>query len=158
MSEKGTYQCCGQQSSETIKLGENACFTCLGCSSSHILQMGHYYPTCSPLVQGPTKHDPLRPMTDPTECIVAFVGPCCDIDATCWEEDCSAHVYCESTAIKECINWPVDEEGNCLFTIEDIELIAHAHCCCIDFDCLIECAKAPAWLSEQNQPVKAKAA
>ena len=152
-------QCCAQQSSETHKLGQNACFTCLGCSQPHMLEAGHYYPKCSPLVGGETKQDPWRPMTDPTECIVAWVGPCCSIDAREWEEDCLSHVYPEAVAIKQCVNWPCDEEGEPLFTVEDIELIAHAHHCCIHFDDLKECAQAPEWVKEINTTsAKGKAA
>ena len=151
--------CCGQQESEKIKIGSDACFTCLGCSQAHILEAGHYYETCSPLVEGATKFDPWRPMSAPDECIVGWVGPCCCIDATNWDGDCLAHVYPGAHAIKQCVNWPSDEEGNCLFTIEDIELICHANShCCSSLEDLQECATAPAWLLEQNQTVKAKAA
>jgi len=152
-------QCCGQQSSETLKLGGNACFTCLGCSQPHLLEAGHEYPLCSPLVAGDTKHDPWRPMTDPKECIVAWIGPCCPVDSTEWEEACLFHVYPDAHAIKQCVNWPCDEEGVSLFTVEDIELICHAHHCCIVMESLKECAEAPAWVKEINKSTgKAKAA
>lgn len=150
--------CCGQQiGPEKIKLGGNACFTCLGCSQAHLLEQGHYYEKCSPLVMGETKADPYRPMTSVDECIVAWVGPCCHIDATDWEDDCLAHVYPGAHAIKQCVNWPCDEEGNPLFTVEDIELIAHANSdCCSSLETLKECEQAPAWLADQNEPAKGK--
>lgn len=149
--------CCAQQSKETFKIGTDACFSCLGCSQPHRLEAGHLYETCSPLVAGDTKHDAWRPMTDPAECIVAWVGPCCDIDAREWDDECEHHVYPDAVAIVECANWPCDEEGASLFTVDDLEDIAHAHHCCIHFDRQKECAKAPQWLIDQNQPAKAKA-
>lgn len=150
-------QCCGQQSKKEFKIGSDACFTCLGCSQPHLLEAGHEYPTCSPLVAGETKQDPWRPMSAPDECIVGWIGPCCAADATDWEEAKPFHVYPEAVAIVECANWPEDEEGNSLFSKEDLELIAHAHHCCIHFDRLKECQQAPDWVKAQNQDAMAKA-
>lgn len=150
--------CCGTQSSKTMKLGDDACFTCLGCSSAHLLTEGLVYPPCSPLVAGETKLDPWMPMTAPDQCIVAWVGPHCSIDATDWTEPCLAHVYTEATAIAEKACWPADETGASIFTQEDIELIVHAHHCCISLDRLKGCQQAPEWLQEQNSTSKGKAA
>lgn len=143
---------CFGQSSKTYKNSANGCFVCRGDLSGlpKLLKAGFMYPSCSPLVQAAVKSDPLEPMTAPDQCIVAFVGDC-DIDATEWTEDCKAPVYDDVIAIKQCVNWPADEEGNSLFTLEDLELIYQGHTCCIRFIDQTECATAPAWLQAQQE-------
>jgi hypothetical protein len=89
-------------------------------------------------------------MAAPDECIVAFVGNC-SIDAREWTEDCKVPVYDEVIVYKQRVNWPKDEEGNQLFTLEDLELIYQGHTCCIRFVELKDCPKAPAWLADQQE-------
>ena len=138
--------CCGNQRAELRKWPADECFSCLGNSTALMLTAGHLYEKCSPLVQGETKNDPLLPMTDKSECIVAWVGPCCDIDATGCDEDCKQHVYANAVVYKQRANWPCDEAGNPIFTVEDIEFIAQGHTCCVGFDDIQDQQKARQWL------------
>lgn len=143
-------ECFGQSKYE-VKQQSKACFACRGELSGipRLLSAGHYYEACSPLVQA-DKHAPMEPMTAPDQCIVAFVGDC-GIDAREWETDCKAPVYTDVIAIKQCINLPKDEEGNQLFTVDDLELIDQAHNCCIRFIDQQECQTAPQYLIDQNE-------
>jgi len=142
-------QCCGQQGGFRRKFGADECFSCLGNSVALFVESGHVYPSCSPLVQGETKNDPLKPMETPDECIVAWVGPFCDIDTTGWEEACKTHVYPCAKVYKERAHWPEDETGKCIFTKEDIEFIAQGHPgCCVGFDELQSCQGPREWLQE----------
>lgn len=135
----------------TYKNSPGGCFACRGELSGipKLLTAGVLYPACSPLVEGATKADPWLPMTAPDECIVGFVGDCA-IDATGWAEDCKAPVYDDVIAIKQCVNWPEDAEGNQLFTVEDVEAICQGHHCCIRFINQVDCVEAPAWIKEIN--------
>lgn len=138
--------CCASQWSELKKFGADECFSCLGNSIALVLEADHVYEKCSPLVQGETKNDPLRPMTSVDECIVAWVGPKCDIDATAWTEPCLQHVYPKSVLYKSRANWPCDEAGASIFSVEDIDVIAQGHPCM--FDDIQSCEPARAWLTE----------
>lgn len=142
---------CLQQTAKTFKNGGTSCFVCRGELSGvpRLLAPKHMYPACSPLVEGATKNDPLEPMTAANQCIVAFVGDCA-IDATEWEEACKAPVYDEVDVLKQCVNWPENEKGDSLFTIEDIELICQGHTCCIRFHSLTESAQPAPWMTEIN--------
>ncbi len=138
--------CCEAPEGKIVKFGADECFSCLGNSIALVIENGHVYPSCSPLVQGDTKNDPLRPMSAPDECIVAWVGPKCSIDTTEWTEPCATHVYPKAVVYKDRACWPADEAGNSLFTIEDVELICQGHPCM--FDHLQSCQEARAWLKE----------
>ncbi len=143
---------CFGQSSKSFKNGAGGCFVCRGELSGvpRVLTAGFHYPACSPLVQAATKHDPLEPMTAPDQCIVAFVGDC-PINATEWAENCKAPVYDEVDVVKQCVNWPCDEAGEPLFTLEDLEMIYQGHTCCIRFHDMQDCAQAPDWIVNQNE-------
>lgn len=150
---------CWTQSQKSVKLSDTICFACRGELSGlpKVLKAGHLYESCSPLVQPESKHDPLEPMTSPDQCIVAFIGNC-EVDARDWAEDCKYPVYDEVIVYKQRVNWPCDEEGNQLFTLEDLEMIYQGHTCCIRFMDLKSCEKAPDWLVEQNATSNGKAA
>lgn len=145
---------CWSQKSHTVKLSDKICFACRGELSGipRVLTKGFNYEPCSPLVQD-DKHAPLRPMTSPKECIVAFVGEC-GIDATSWDVDCKAPVYDEVIVYKQRVNWPCNEKGDQIFTVEDLEMIYQGHTCCIRFIDLKDCETAPAWLEAQNSTAK----
>lgn len=149
------YCNCFGQSAKTIKNSSGGCFACRGQLSGlpKTLKMGLLYPPCFPLVQAKLKSDPFEPMTTPDQCIVAFTGDCA-IDATEWTEDRKAPVYTDVIVIKQCINVPADEEGNPVFTAEDIEAMDQGHNCCIRFIDQQECATAPAYVIAQNEGVK----
>lgn len=140
---------CFGQTTKTYKNRVGGCFVDRGCSVAKTLLPGVVYESCSPLVQGETKHDPLQPMAAADECIVAWVGDC-HIDATGWTEACKAHVYIPVKVVKQCVNWPCDEEGNQIFTVEDLEMIYQGADCCSKFIDQTECATAPAWVEEIN--------
>ena len=142
--------CCGMQDSKVQKFGEDECFSCLGNSVALLFEPGVIYPCCSPLVQGETKHSPLKRMESKDDCIVAWVGPYCAIDASDWEEACKQHVYPCAKVYKSRANWPEAEDGTCIFTVEDIEHIAQAHPgCCVGFDELADpCPEAPDYVKE----------
>lgn len=160
MSDCNNGSCdCWSQSSRSYKMSDNICFACRGELSGipRVLKAGFLYEKCSPLVQAETKHDPLEPMTAPDQCIVAFVGNCA-IDAREWEEDCKAPVYDEVVVYKQRVNWPCDETGEQLFSLDDLEMIYQGHTCCIRFIDLKDCPTAPQWLIDQNATSKGKAA
>lgn len=140
--------CCGQTYEKSFKWGDEPFFTCLNGSCEQRLQMGFLYPCNSPVVAGPTPNDPLRPMTDKTETIIAWIGPHCTYDATEWTEDMWIHVYPNAVAIKNRVVWPAATDGTSLFSVEDIDDIVHSHPCM--FDRLQECETAPAWLIGQE--------
>lgn len=145
---------CFTQTVVTKKHSTTACFACRGELSGipRLLKAGFHYESCFPLVQA-DKFSAMEPMTSPDQCIVAFTGNCA-IDATEWKEDCKVPVYTDVVAIKQCINLPKDEEGNQIFTVEDLELIDQAHNCCIRFIDQQECEQAPAYLKEINEGAK----
>ena len=142
---------CFSQSSKTVKLTDSICFACRGELSGipKVLKKGFDYEACSPLVQPNSKFDAFEPMTTPDQCIVAFVGEC-GIDATDWAEDCKAPVYDEAIVYKQRVNWPCDEEGNQIFTIDELENIYQGHTHCIRFVDLKPCATAPAFVEAFN--------
>lgn len=143
---------CFGQSTKTIKNTSVSCFVCRGELSGvpRLLKAGFEYLPCSPLVQPESKSDPLEPMTSPDQCIVAFIGDCVP-NAMEWETDCKHPVYDNVDVIKQCVNWPADEEGNLLFTVDDIEMITQGHTCCIRFHELQDCVNAPEWFVAQNE-------
>ena len=141
--------CCGNQWEGPKKIfGGDECFSCLGNSQALMLEPEHVYKSCSPLVEGETKNAPLKPMTAKEECIVAWVGPCCDINASEWTEACKQHVYPHAVVYKDRASWPCDEEGNSIFTVEDIDFIAQGHTCCTSFDEIQSCQEAREWLTD----------
>ena len=145
---------CGKQWSEKKKFGADECFSCLKRSRKFLLEPGHVYEACTPVVQGKTKNAPFRPMTGRDDCIRAWVN--CEIDASEWDEACMQHVYPNAEVYKERANWPCDEKGNPIFTVDDIDYIAQSADCCRFFDELQTCEQAPEYLKEIEKTNQAK--
>ena len=145
-----TGQCFTQKSHE-VKISTPMCFACMGELSviPMLVEAGHLYEKCSPLVEGESKNAPLRPMTSKDDCIRAFVGNC-EIDATGWNVDSKTVVYTDVTVYKQAVNWPKNEDGSQIFTLDDLEHIYQGRSCCIKFFNIRGCEQAPPFVKNFN--------